>query len=148
MWVTVHHRVIKFSFFSTITNCRAAHGWDWLKLERVGWIKATTKWRQGPSPSHDWWRWRHTVYLLKLLQMLGGFYGRLELGQRLNPLTVNKWSLRFYCAGERKRECRSTSSHRSTPPPAQTHTHTVTRTEHPSKNDEEGMDCGHIYRKT
>lgn len=75
------------------------------------------------------------------------FLLQVRVGTEANQLTVNKWSPGFYWARERKQECRSTSSGRHTP--THTNTHTLWLTYYmPLKSDEEGTDCGQIYKKT
>lgn len=56
------------------------------------------------------------------------FLFRVRVGTEVNRLTVNKWSPSFYRSEERK--------------PEHTHTHM------PLKSEEEGTNCGHIYKKT
>lgn len=75
----------------------------------------------------------------KLVQMSSGFYFGLEWGQRLT-----NWQLTNGLPGFI--ELRKGNQNATQLPPATTHTQWLTYM--PLKSDEEGTDCGHIYKKS
>lgn len=114
-------------------------------MRKALWIKETTKWYNPPM---------QTVKV----QLCGSpiqtstdvhwFLLQVRVRTEANQLTVNKWSPSFYWVGERKRECRSTSSGRYIHTHKHMHKHKWWLMYYmPLKSDEERTACSHIYRK-
>ena len=73
--------------------------------------------------------------------MSSGFYVGLEWGQRLTNWQLTNGLPAFIELGKGNQNATQL-------PLAATHTHTQWLTYMPLKSDEEGTDCGHIYKKT
>lgn len=117
-----------------------ACGLVWLNIEEALRIKETTEWHKMLQPADVegtavWFTFS------KLVQMSSGFYFGLEWGQRLTNWQLTNGLPAFIELGKGNQNATQL-------PLVATHTHTQWLTYMPLKSDEEGTDCGHIYKKT